>query len=61
MLTKCTNLANVTNMYLISKKIVSLKHNSFSMQQSNSNARPLQRKNERPVALYIPTWHSKLY
>ncbi|CAD5312070.1 unnamed protein product [Arabidopsis thaliana] len=29
--------------------------------QSNSNARPLQRKNERPVALYIPTWHSKLY
>uniref|UniRef100_A0A565AM86 Alpha-carbonic anhydrase domain-containing protein n=1 Tax=Arabis nemorensis TaxID=586526 RepID=A0A565AM86_9BRAS len=25
--------------------------------QSNTNARPLQRKNERPVAFYTPTWH----
>ncbi|CAL9214134.1 unnamed protein product [Arabidopsis halleri] len=24
--------------------------------QSNTNARPLQRENERPVALYTPTW-----
>ncbi|KFK43123.1 hypothetical protein AALP_AA1G083400 [Arabis alpina] len=25
--------------------------------QSNTNARPLQRKNERPVTLYTPAWH----
>ncbi|CAH2038608.1 unnamed protein product [Thlaspi arvense] len=25
--------------------------------QSDTNARPLQRKNERPVKLYLPTWH----
>ncbi|KAL1201924.1 Alpha carbonic anhydrase 5 [Cardamine amara subsp. amara] len=25
--------------------------------QSDTNARPLQRKNKRPVSLYTPTWH----